>query len=72
MICVFPVTRPTLIFPSDPKVFIGIQKKIEILSYATYPICGHFLLVLQLPLSYLKLYTLVLIEIHSMKCLYSK
>ena len=23
-ICVFPVTRPTLIFPSDPKVFIGI------------------------------------------------
>ena len=26
-ICVFPVTRPTLIFPSDPKVFIGIPKK---------------------------------------------
>ena len=25
-ICVFPVTRPTLIFPSDPKVFIGIPK----------------------------------------------
>ena len=26
-ICVFPVTRPTLIFSSDPKVFIGIPKK---------------------------------------------
>ena len=26
-ICVFPVTRPTLIFPSDPNVFIGIPKK---------------------------------------------
>ena len=26
-ICVFPVTRPTLFFPSDPKVFIGIPKK---------------------------------------------
>ena len=26
-ICVFPVTRPTLIFPSNPKVFIGIPKK---------------------------------------------
>ena len=25
-LCVFPVTRPTLIFPSDPKVFIGIKK----------------------------------------------
>ena len=33
---------PTLIFPSDPKVFIGIPKN-EILSYATYPICVHFL-----------------------------
>ena len=40
-ICVFPVTRPTLFFPSDPKVFIGIPKKNEILSCATYPICGH-------------------------------
>ena len=40
--CVLPVTRPTLIFPSDPKVFIGIPKKNEIISYATYPICGHF------------------------------
>ena len=40
-ICVFPVTRPTLIFRSDPKVFIGIQKT-ETLSYTTYPICGHF------------------------------
>ena len=28
-ICVFPVTRPTLIFPSDPKVFIGIPKKMK-------------------------------------------
>ena len=28
-ICVFPVTRPTLIFPSDPKVFIGIPKKMN-------------------------------------------
>ena len=54
-ICVFPVTGPTLIFPSDPKVFIGIKKN-EILSYATYPICGHFSLVLPLLLSYLKLY----------------
>ena len=26
-ICVFPVTRPTLIFASDPNVFIGIPKK---------------------------------------------
>ena len=26
-ICVFPVTRPTLFFPSDPKVIIGIPKK---------------------------------------------
>ena len=25
--CVFPVTRQTLIFQSDPKVFIGIPKK---------------------------------------------
>ena len=40
-ICVFPVTRPTLIFPSDPKVFIGIPKN-EILSNATYPICDYF------------------------------
>ena len=34
---------------------LAIQKN-EILSYATYPICGHFLLVLPLLLSYLKLY----------------
>ena len=26
-ICVFPVTRPTIIFSSDPKVYIGIPKK---------------------------------------------
>ena len=34
-ICVFPVTRPTLIFPSDPKVFIGIPKKMKF--YHTHP-----------------------------------
>ena len=34
-ICVFPVTRPTLIFPSDPKVFIGIPKKMYF--YHTQP-----------------------------------
>ena len=34
-ICVFPVTQPTLIFPSDPEVFIGIQKKMK--SYHTQP-----------------------------------
>ena len=34
-IYVFPVTRPTLIFPSDPKVFIGIQKKMKF--YHTQP-----------------------------------
>ena len=34
-ICVFPVTRPTLIFPSDPKVFIGIPKKMKF--YQTQP-----------------------------------
>ena len=51
-IFVFPVTRPTIIFPSDPNVFIGIPKK----KTATYPICDHFLLVLPLSLSYLKLY----------------
>ena len=37
----FPVTRPTLIFPSDPKDLLAFQKN-KILSYATYPICGHF------------------------------
>ena len=52
-ICVFPVTRPTLIFPSDPKVLF---QKNELLSNATYPICDHFLLVLPLSLSYMKLY----------------
>ena len=31
----FPVTRPTLIFPSDPKVFIGIPKKMKF--YHTQP-----------------------------------
>ena len=31
-ICVFPVTRPTLIFPSDPKVFIGISKKLTFIK----------------------------------------
>ena len=41
-ICVFPVTRPTLIFPSDPKVFIGIPKK-KILSYATYLFAAIFI-----------------------------
>ena len=39
-ICVFPVTQPTLIYPSDPKVFIGI------IGFPT----------LALSLSYLKLY----------------
>ena len=34
-ICVFPVTRPTLFFPSDPKVFIGIPKKMKF--YHTQP-----------------------------------
>ena len=38
IICLFPVTRPALIFPSDPKVFIWHSKKNEILSYTTYPI----------------------------------
>ena len=33
--CAFPVTRPTLIFPSDPKVFIGIPKKMKF--YHTQP-----------------------------------
>ena len=46
-----PVSRPTLIFPSDPKVFIGIPKD-EIQSNATHPICGHLVLVLPLSLSY--------------------
>ena len=49
--CVFPVTRPTLIFPSDPKVFIGIPKIKRNLPYLR-----PFLLVLPLSLSYLKLY----------------
>ena len=40
-ICVFPVTRPTLIFSSDPNVLLAFQKN-EILSYTTYPVCGHF------------------------------
>ena len=34
-ICVFPVTRPILIFPSNPKVFIGILKKMKF--YHTQP-----------------------------------
>ena len=34
-ICVFPVTRPTLFFPSDPKVFIGIPIKLKF--YHTVP-----------------------------------
>ena len=34
-ICVFPVTRPTLIFPSDPKVFIGMPIKMKF--YHTQP-----------------------------------
>ena len=40
------------IFSSDPKDFIGIPKKNEILSHATYPNCGHLLLDLPLSLSY--------------------
>ena len=34
-ICVFPVTRPTIIFPSDPKIFIGIKKNMKF--YHTQP-----------------------------------
>ena len=55
-ICVFPVTRPTLIFPSDPKVFIGIPKKKRNFIIPNLPYLRPFLLVLPLSLSYLKLY----------------
>ena len=48
-IYVFPVSQPTLIFSSDPKVFIAVPKN-EIQLYMAYLIFRHLLSVLQLSL----------------------
>ena len=54
--CVSGYPTYPIFFPAILKFLLAFKKKNELLSYTTYPICGHFLLVLPLSLSYMKLY----------------